>query len=89
MRERVRRAAAARREGRLTEAADELRAVLDAPLVTQVARVEAYLELGKTYDRLRRRRDAQACYRRILALTDDYTYREQARRLYRLAYRGE
>lgn len=89
MRDRVHRAAAVRRDGRLTEAAQALRAVLAAPLVTQIARVEAYLELGKTYDRLGRRRDAQACYRRILALTDDYSYREPARRFYRRPYRGE
>lgn len=87
--EQVRRAAAARRGGRLDEAETALRAVLDAPLVTQVARVEAYLELGKTYDRMGRRRQAQACYRRILALTDDCGYREPARRLFRRAYRGD
>ncbi len=86
---RVQRAAAARRQGRFADAETALRAILDAPLVTQAARVEAYLELGKTYDRLERRRDAQACYRRILALTDDWTYREPARTFFRKAYTGQ
>ena len=57
------------------------------PRLTQRARVEAYLTLGKCYDQLGRRRSAQACYRRILALTDDWTYREPARRYFRQAFR--
>ncbi len=54
---------------------------------TQNARVTAYLELGKAFDLLGKRRSAQACYRRIMSLTDDWTYRDQARRLFRRAYR--
>ena len=85
----VNRAAQVRRDGRVQEAAEKLRAILDSPLITQVGRVEAYMELGKAYDRLGRRRDAQACFRRILALTDDVRYRQEARKLYRKAFRGE
>jgi tetratricopeptide (TPR) repeat protein len=59
-----------------------------APVVSAAARVQAYLELGKAYDLAGRRSDAQACYRRILALSDDWFYREQARRLFRRPYRG-
>lgn len=55
---------------------------------SQLVRVAAYLELGKSLDLLGRRRSAQACYRRILSLTDDWTWRDQARRLFRKAYRG-
>ncbi len=55
---------------------------------SQTVRVSAYLELGKALDLLGRRRSAQACYRRIMALTDDWTYRDQARRLFRKPYRG-
>ncbi|MBI1356678.1 MAG: hypothetical protein GC160_20250 [Acidobacteria bacterium] len=66
-----------------------LEGVITAPVTTAAARLEAYLELGKTHDCLGRRRSAQQCYRRILALTDDYRWREQARILYRKGYRGE
>ena len=54
---------------------------------SQTARVTAYLELGKALDLLGKRRSAQACYRRIMALTDDWTCRDQARRLFRQPYR--
>lgn len=85
----VRAAVELRRAGRLTEAEESLRALVSAPVTTATARLEAYLELGKTLDRLNRRRSAQICYRRMLALTDDWTWREQARRFYRQAYSGE
>ncbi|MCB9384156.1 MAG: tetratricopeptide repeat protein [Bryobacterales bacterium] len=84
----VRRADAARREGRPGEAARELEQALRSDDFSQKARVEAYLALGKCYDELGRRRDAQACYRRILALTDDWNYREPARRYFRKPFRA-
>jgi tetratricopeptide (TPR) repeat protein len=87
MLDQVRRAEAERQAGRPVDAARELEALLDTPDFTQRARVEAYLALGKCYDQLGRRRAAQACYRRILALTDDWGYREPARRYYRQAFR--
>ena len=84
----VRQAEADRQAGRAREAASTLEALLQSPDFTQRARVEAYLALGKCYDQLDRRRSAQACYRRILALTDDWSYREPARRYYRQPYRA-
>ena len=84
----VRRAEAERQAGRPLEAARALQTLLETSDFTQRARVEAYLALGKCYDQLGRRRAAQACYRRILALTDDWGYREPARRYYRQAFRG-
>ena len=70
------------------EASHTLETLLESPDFTQRARVEAYLTLGKCYDQLGRRRSAQACYRRILALTDDWTYRRGRRRRYfRQAFR--
>lgn len=85
----VRSAVEIRRAGQLIEAEQRLRELVTAPVTTANARLQAYLELGKTLDRLGRRRSAQSCYRRMLALTDDWTWREQARRFYRQAYRGE
>ena len=85
---RVRQADAERRAGRALEASRSLESLLDSADFTQKARVEAYLALGKCYDQLGRRRSAQACYRRILALTDDWNYREPARRYFRQAFRG-
>jgi tetratricopeptide (TPR) repeat protein len=85
---RVRQADAARQAGRATDAARTLEGLLESPGFTQRARVEAYLALGKCYDQLGRRRSAQGCYRRILALTDDWTYREPARRYFRHPFRG-
>lgn len=84
----VRSALELRRAGRLEEAERRLRALVAQPVATAAARLQAYLELGKTCDRLGRRRDAQAAYRRILALTDDWSWREKARRFYRRPYRG-
>lgn len=83
----VRQADAERRSGRVAEAAQALEALLQSPGFTQRARVEAYLALGKCHDQLGRRRSAQACYRRILALTDDWSYREPARRYFRQPFR--
>jgi tetratricopeptide (TPR) repeat protein len=80
---RVRRAEAERQSGRPLEASRVLEPLLESTDFTQRARVEAYLVLGKCYDQLGRRRDAQACYRRILALTDDQAYRDLARRYFR------
>lgn len=85
----VRAAVKLRRVGKLAEAEKALRELVGGPATTATARLEAYLELGKTLDRQGRRRSAQSCYRRMLALTDDWTWREQARRFYRQAYRGE
>ncbi len=82
----VRRADAERAGGRAREAAATLEQALEGENLTQRARVEAYLALGKCYDELGRRRSAQACYRRILALTDDWAYREPARRYFRRAF---
>ena len=84
----VRQADAERQSGRPLEASRALEALLGSPDFTQRARVEAYLALGKCYDQLGRRRSAQGCYRRILALTDDWGYREPARRYYRQPFRG-
>lgn len=85
----VRSAVELRRAGRLSEAERRLQGLVTAPVTTAAARLQAYLELGKTLDRLGRRRSAQSCYRRMLALTDDWSWREQARRYYRQPYRGE
>lgn len=79
----VREADAERLAGRAREAAAALEALIQTADFTQRARAEAYLALGKCYDQLGRRRPAQACYRRILALTDDWSYREPARRYFR------
>jgi Tfp pilus assembly protein PilF len=46
-------------------------------------RVRAYIELGKTLDSLGKRRSAQSCFRRVMSLTDDWTFRDEARRLFR------
>ena len=85
----VRQADADRGAGRAGEAAGALEALLQTPDFTQRTRVEAYLALGKCYDQLGRRRSAQSCYRRILALTDDWSYREPARRYYRQPFRAQ
>ena len=84
----VRRADAQRQAGQLRDAARTLEALLRTADFTQRARVEAYLALGKCYDQLERRRSAQSCYRRILALTDDWSYREPARRYFRQPFRA-
>ena len=83
----VREADANRLAGRVREAAAALEALIQTADFTQRARVEAYLALGKCYDQLGRRRSAQACYRRIMALTDDWNYREPARRYFRQPFR--
>ena len=46
-------------------------------------RVQAYIELGKVHDTLGKRKSAQSCFRRVMSLTDDWTYRDEARRLFR------
>ncbi len=46
-------------------------------------RVHAYIELGKILDQLGKRQSAQSCFRRVMSLTDDWTYRDEARRLFR------
>jgi len=79
----VREAADLRKLGQTEQAVRRLRAFLDGPQITASARVEGYFELGRCYDELGRRRDAQACFRRILALSDDWNHRERARRAYR------
>lgn len=85
----VREAAALRHRGEHQAAIQQLREFLNGPQITASARVEGYFELGRCLDELGRRRDAQACFRRILALSDDWNHRERARRLYRLgASRG-
>ena len=85
----VRQADDARQAGRVHEAAQILEELLRSPDFTQRSRVEAYLALGKCHDQLGRRRSAQACYRRILALTDDWSYREPARRYFRQPFRQQ
>jgi Tfp pilus assembly protein PilF len=47
------------------------------------ARVQAYIELGKVLDTLGKRQSAQSCFRRVMSLTDDWTFRDEARRLFR------
>ncbi|MDA0206868.1 MAG: hypothetical protein O3A53_14760 [Acidobacteria bacterium] len=47
------------------------------------ARVQAYIELGKVFDALGKRQSAQSCFRRVMSLTDDWTFRDEARRLFR------
>ncbi len=59
------------------------RFLVNEPGCPSNVRVEAYIGLGKALDRGGKRRAAQACYRRVLALTDDWTYRRPARALYR------
>jgi len=61
----------------------ELERRVAGPPESQHARVEAYLELGRAYRAAGRLRDARGCFRRVLALTDDWRHREQARRLYK------
>ncbi len=80
----VRAAAMLRQSGSHQTAINRLREFLDGPQITASARVEGYFELGRCLDEVGRRRDAQACFRRILALSDDWDHRERARRLYRL-----
>lgn len=79
----VREAAHLRRSGQSEQAVRRLRAFLDGPQITASARVEGYFELGRCYDEMGSRREAQACFRRILALSDDWNHRERARRAYR------
>ena len=71
------------RAGAAAPAAETLERLVRAGDLSQRARVEAHLALGEAYDALGRRRDAQACYRRAMSLTDDAAYRERARRGYR------
>ena len=85
---RVRGAVALRRDGFPAEAETLLSRLTEDPSGGARARVEAWLELGKARDLLGRRSKAQACYRRVLALTDDWRYREQARALFRKPYVG-
>ncbi len=47
------------------------------------ARVQAYIELGKVLDTLGKRQSAQSCFRRVMSLTDDWRFRDEARRLFR------
>lgn len=47
------------------------------------SRVRAYIELGKVLDQLGKRQSAQSCFRRVMSLTDDWTYRNEARKLFR------
>lgn len=46
-------------------------------------RVRAYIELGKVLDQLGKRQSAQSCFRRVMSLTDDWTFRDEARRRFR------
>jgi Tfp pilus assembly protein PilF len=46
-------------------------------------RVQAYIELGKLLDALGKRQSAQSCFRRVMSLTDDWTFRDEARKLFR------
>jgi len=46
------------------------------------ARVRAYIELGKLLDTLGKRQSAQSCFRRVMSLTDDWRFRDEARRLF-------
>ena len=57
------------------------RAVEDAESAN--VRVRAYIELGKVLDKLGKRQSAQSCFRRVMSLTDDWTFRDEARRLFR------
>lgn len=72
-----------RAAGRLGAAERTLEEALAQPSLAQLTRVGCYLELGKTLDQLGRRFAAQACYRRVMSLTDDVALRGEARRLYR------
>ena len=47
------------------------------------SRVRAYIELGKVLDQLGKRQSAQSCFRRVMSLTDDWTFRDEARRRFR------
>jgi tetratricopeptide (TPR) repeat protein len=47
------------------------------------ARVRAYIELGKVLDTLGKRQSAQSCFRRVMSLTDDWRFRDEARKLFR------
>jgi hypothetical protein len=46
-------------------------------------RVRAYIELGKVLDALGKRQSAQSCFRRVMSLTDDWRFRDEARKLFR------
>ena len=50
---------------------------------TANTRVRAYIELGKVLDALGKRQSAQSCFRRVMSLTDDWRFRDEARRLFR------
>ena len=50
---------------------------------TANARVRAYIELGKVLDALGKRQSAQSCFRRVMSLTDDWRFRDEARKLFR------
>ena len=71
--------------GDLPAAERHFRRAVNEPGCAANVRVEAYIGLGKSLDRRGERRAAQACYRRVLALTDDWKYRRLARSLYRRA----
>ena len=70
-------------QGDGNQAEQRFRAVLHEPGCPAHMRVEAYIGLGRCLDQRGRRPAAQACYRRVLALTDDLNYRQLARTLYR------
>lgn len=57
------------------------RAVEDAESAN--VRVRAYIELGKVLDALGKRQSAQSCFRRVMSLTDDWRFRDEARKLFR------
>ena len=50
---------------------------------TANARVRAYIELGKVLDSIGKRQSAQSCFRRVMSLTDDWRFRDEARKLFR------
>ena len=50
---------------------------------TANARVRAYIELGKLLDALGKRQSAQSYFRRVMSLTDDWRFRDEARKLFR------
>ena len=77
-----------RRDGGLKQSVDILLQLIGQKSVSLRTRIACHLELGKAYDLLGLRREAQAEYRRVMVLDDSPTNRDLARRLIKRRYQG-
>lgn len=77
-----------RRDGKLKQSVDILLQLIGQKSVSLRSRIACHLELGKAYDLLGHRRDAQAEYRRVMVLDDSPSNRDLARRLIMRRYQG-